>query len=125
MSVSLPTRVVDLRCGADAVEMLDQPLAELSRCTGIRELEDRCTLHGALGDRDRDAAAFGEQAHATAVAGHQRAFRGGEWHVEIAGGVLAVDSQRARKPDRHLCHADEVFDVAGDGCLGSIENEPV
>ena len=88
-------------------------MAELARLHRIVEDEYRRALHVFLDHRRPDAAALVEQPHAAVVAGDQRALGGRERNVEVALGVLAVDPQRTGQADRHLGHADEILDVAG------------
>ncbi len=97
----------------DLVEVLAQPGAELARLARRVEQECGSALHVVVDHGRGDAAGLVQQAHAAVVAGHQRSLGGGHRHVELALGVLAVDQQRPRQPDRNLGDSDEMLDVAG------------
>jgi hypothetical protein len=95
----------------DVIESLDQPLAEAAGLPRVGEHEHRRPLHRRLDDGRLHASALGDDAHAAAMACHQRAFRRRQRNVEIALRMLAVNAERAGEADRHLRHPDEVLDV--------------
>ncbi len=62
------------------------------------------------GQADR-ASRLADEPRSAVVARHQRPFRGGEWHVEVAGGMRPPDPQRTDETRGDLRHPDEVLDV--------------
>jgi hypothetical protein len=100
------------RGGLDGRKMVLDPEAESAGLERVGEDERRRALHGLLNNGRLRAAALGEEAHAAAVARHQRSLGRSHRHVEIALCMFAVDPQRPGKPDRHLRDADEIFDIS-------------
>ena len=99
--------------GLDRREAGRNPVPEGAGLPRAVEAEGRGALHDVRHHGGPHPAGRVDQLHAAVVARHQGALGRGQRHVERPAGMLAVNQQRPRHPDRHLGHADEVLDVPG------------
>ncbi len=99
----------------DLAEVLVQPEVEVACVARIAEHEAGCPLHGLAADGGLDSAAFPNDFHPPVIAGEHGALDGRHGDIKLALGVLPIDQKRTGQPNRHLCHAKQVLDVAGHG----------
>ena len=119
MSCSLPDFVVASATSRISSKCSSSHSPNAARPARALEQERRRALHAVVHDRRLHAARRVQQLHAAVVGGDERALGGRHRDVELALGVLAVDEQRARDPERDLGDAGEVLDVARQ--LGGIQ----